>query len=61
MNQELDNKVKKRTSALEKANRRLEELSVTDGLTKLFNRRYFDQVFVTTTSNHTKTSTRSVS
>lgn len=45
MNQELDNKVKERTSALEKANRRLEELSVTDGLTKLFNRRYFDQVF----------------
>ena len=45
MNEELDNKVKERTSALEKANRRLEELSVTDGLTKLFNRRYFDQVF----------------
>jgi diguanylate cyclase (GGDEF)-like protein len=45
MNKELDNKVKERTSALEKANRRLEELSVTDGLTKLFNRRYFDQVF----------------
>jgi diguanylate cyclase (GGDEF)-like protein len=45
MNQELDNKVKERTAALEKANRRLEELSVTDGLTKLFNRRYFDQVF----------------
>ena len=45
MNKELDNKVKERTSALEKANRRLEELSVTDGLTKLFNRRYFDQVY----------------
>jgi len=45
MNKELDNKVKERTAALEKANRRLEELSVTDGLTKLFNRRYFDQVF----------------
>ena len=45
MNKELDNKVKERTAALEKANRRLEELSVTDGLTKLFNRRYFDQVY----------------
>lgn len=45
MNKELDNKVQERTAALEKANRRLEELSVTDGLTKLFNRRYFDQVF----------------
>lgn len=39
-NRELENKVKERTAALEEANRRLEELSMNDELTKLPNRRY---------------------
>jgi diguanylate cyclase (GGDEF)-like protein len=38
---ELEIKVKERTLELMEANRRLNELSITDGLTGLFNQRYF--------------------
>lgn len=41
---ELDRRVEERTEALTKANRQLEELSATDGLTTLTNRRYFDKI-----------------
>jgi len=39
---ELEQKVKERTSHLEEANQKLEQLSNIDGLTKIHNRRYFD-------------------
>ena len=42
MNSELDSLVKNRTIELEEANLKLRELSVTDGLTQLKNRYYFD-------------------
>jgi diguanylate cyclase (GGDEF)-like protein len=45
MNQDLDRIVKSRTEALEEANTRLKELSVTDGLTGLKNRYHFDRAF----------------
>jgi len=45
MNAELEEKVRLRTSELEEANRRLEILSATDGLTGLFNRRHFDELY----------------
>lgn len=45
MNAELEEKVRVRTSELEEANRRLEVLSTTDGLTGLFNRRHFDELY----------------
>ncbi|KZZ21791.1 hypothetical protein A3752_08075, partial [Oleiphilus sp. HI0081] len=45
MNQDLDKIVKSRTEALEEANTQLKELSVTDGLTSLKNRYYFDKTF----------------
>jgi len=45
MNEELDALVKNRTQELEDANERLKELSVTDSLTQLKNRYYFDQSF----------------
>ena len=45
MNADLDNIVNARTSELESANTQLKELSVTDSLTKLKNRYYFDQTF----------------
>tara|TARA_R110001583_G_scaffold78039_2_gene211951 strand:+ start:758 stop:2629 length:1872 start_codon:yes stop_codon:yes gene_type:complete len=45
MNEDLDSKVKQRTRALEEANRKLEYLSTTDGLTGLFNRRHFDEEY----------------
>lgn len=41
---ELDRRVEERTEALTRANRQLEELSATDGLTTLTNRRYFDKI-----------------
>lgn len=40
---ELETKVKERTLELMEANRKLRELSITDGLTGLFNQRYFMQ------------------
>ena len=42
-NQALEEKVLQRTAELEEANRRLQALSATDGLTGLANRRKFDQ------------------
>lgn len=44
-NLRLEDKVRARTAELEDANRRLEDLSATDGLTGLANRRRFDEVF----------------
>lgn len=41
-NENLEAKVKERTHALEQANHKLEKLTVTDGLTGIRNRRYFD-------------------
>lgn len=41
----LEDKVRERTLELEEANRKLANLSVTDGLTGLANRRHFDEVF----------------
>lgn len=43
MNVKLEQRVAERTSELEVVNRKLEALSATDGLTGLFNRRYFDE------------------
>ena len=45
MNLDLDALVKNRTIELEEANTQLKALSVTDGLTQLKNRYYFDQTF----------------
>lgn len=45
LNFELDNMVRQRTEELEQANERLKELSIKDGLTGLYNRRYFDECF----------------
>lgn len=42
-NQELEERVQERTLMLEKLNQQLNELSVTDGLTGLKNRRFFDE------------------
>ncbi|HEX5276289.1 MAG TPA: diguanylate cyclase [Fluviicoccus sp.] len=42
-NADLDRKVRERTEALEEANRRLQMVSITDGLTGLKNRRFFDE------------------
>ena len=42
MNASLESKVQERTAALREANRRLTELTVTDALTGLSNRRHFD-------------------
>lgn len=43
MTHRLEQRVSERTSELEVANRQLEALSSTDGLTGVFNRRYFDE------------------
>jgi len=43
MNADLDRMVRERTEALEEANRRLQEVSVTDGLTRIKNRRFFEE------------------
>jgi diguanylate cyclase (GGDEF)-like protein len=45
INQNLDSLIKERTYELEEANRRLVELSTTDPLTKLRNRRHFDEIY----------------
>lgn len=45
VNEELEQHVRERTLELERANRKLEELSTTDGLTGLKNRRYFNEMF----------------
>lgn len=45
-NYNLEKEVKKRTGELEQVNSRLKELTYIDGLTKVKNRRFFDQVFV---------------
>jgi len=44
-NDTLENKVRERTNELESANQKLAELSTTDALTGVRNRRFFDQVF----------------
>lgn len=45
LNQDLDLLVRARTDELEQANQKLKEVSITDGLTGLYNRRHFDDVF----------------
>lgn len=45
LNKELEQLVSKRTEELEKANDQLRTMSITDALTGLYNRRYFDQYF----------------
>lgn len=45
VNEELEQHVRERTLELERANRKLEELSTTDGLTGLKNRRHFNEAF----------------
>ncbi|MFA5216104.1 diguanylate cyclase domain-containing protein [Sulfuricurvum sp.] len=45
VNQSLESKVQERTKELEEVNIKLNELSITDPLTKLSNRRHFDQSF----------------
>lgn len=44
-NQVLEDKVQQRTAELRAVNERLEQLSITDGLTGLANRRHFDATF----------------
>src|SRR4051812_2000404 len=43
LNNELERMVKERTAALEEANQRLAKLAITDGLTGLYNHRYFHE------------------
>lgn len=45
INLSLEDKIKKRTKELEEANKKLQALSVTDELTQLSNRRYFEEYF----------------
>lgn len=53
-NENLEAKVKERTHALEQANHKLEKLTVTDGLTGIRNRRYFDD-FLERSMNNAQT------
>jgi len=46
INEDLDRKVRERTDELQSANAKLQELSITDGLTGLRNRRYFDEILI---------------
>lgn len=46
-NEELEQRVAKRTMALRDANQKLERLSITDALTEIANRRHFDQIAAT--------------
>ncbi|OUS24298.1 hypothetical protein A9Q99_25560 [Gammaproteobacteria bacterium 45_16_T64] len=45
LNKSLDHKVRERTDELEQVNKRLEEISITDALTQVFNRRHFDTLY----------------
>ena len=42
----LEQEVQRRTEALKKANERLEKLAITDGLTGLYNHRYFQEMLI---------------
>lgn len=57
LNSELEERVKKRTEALEQANRRFRELAARDSLTGLYNRRHFNdlltQLFAESMRYHT--------
>jgi len=44
-NEMLEQRVHERTNDLQQANKLLETLSITDGLTGLYNRRYFDEIY----------------
>lgn len=46
LTRDLDTKVRERTEALEIMNKELLEVSITDGLTELFNRRHFDEIYI---------------
>ncbi|BES73229.1 diguanylate cyclase [Marinobacter nanhaiticus D15-8W] len=45
LNEELESMVQARTEELEDANQKLKRLSISDGLTGVYNRRYFDEQF----------------
>ncbi|MDC7220295.1 MAG: diguanylate cyclase [Spirochaetales bacterium] len=51
----LEKKVNERTAELEEANRKLTELSSRDGLTGLYNRRYFDEQLIREWKRHQRT------
>ena len=55
LNETLEQKVIERTKALELANAKLLELSITDSLTGLANRRYFDEVLIQECQRATRT------
>lgn len=57
LNKNLESLVSDRTSELEKANDKLRTMSVTDALTGLFNRRYFDEFFYNQYQNSAKQGT----
>lgn len=54
LTKELDERVKERTHELELANDKLRELSITDEMTKAFNRRYFNQQLSTALNMHAR-------
>jgi diguanylate cyclase (GGDEF)-like protein len=54
---QLENKVKERTLELEKANKELLRLSNMDGLTQIYNRRYFDNTLYTEINRLQRTAT----